>query len=198
MNWKLKMILSLLIVLIGIRAYFFYSDWTKGQTRKEAEQIFQKTVQANQKKEPLQTIRQTIKPPKLSKNGATILGKVEIDALGLSYVILDGASEKNLAISITKVTGPDIHQQGNLVLAGHNMRDGSLFGKLRNLKINDSIRLEDLNGITKEYIIYKKEMVEPTNLSPLNQDLDTNPTVTLITCNASGEKRVIFYAKLKI
>lgn len=195
MNWKIKVILILLTVFVGARAYLAYVDWSNGQARKEANRIFENTVRKSTPEKKV--LNKEIETPILPKNNAKILGKIEINALHLSYVILDGATKKNMAVSITKVTGPEIHGQGNLVLAGHYMRNGTLFGKLRFLKIHDIIRLEDLQGITKEYEIYKKDIVEPTNLSPLKQNLDEKPTVTLISCTKDGSKRIIFYARLK-
>lgn len=191
-----KIILFLLIGLMIIRGYLFYTDWSHNKARQAAEEIFQETIYKKTNKASLEAV-ELKKAPLLPKNNAKIIGRIEIDALHLSYIILEGATEENLAISISKVTGPPIHSKGNLVLAGHNMRDGTLFGKLKHLKVSDSIRLQDLTGVSKEYIIYDKKIVKDTDLSPLNQFISESPIVTLITCTTQEDERAIFFAEQK-
>jgi LPXTG-site transpeptidase (sortase) family protein len=192
-----KLIVILLILLVGIRLYLFYVDRSNEKAREEAEQIFQDMI-LNTESESASgqvIVTDTKGNETLTKGDPNVIGKIEIDKLDLSYVILNGAKKEQLDISIGKVTGPEVHEQGNLVLAGHNMRDGSLFGKLKQLKLKDTFRVIDANGISKEYIIYEIDIVKDTDLSPLKQDISTTPVTTLITCTDDGKLRVIYYAK---
>ncbi|OLS40376.1 sortase [Bacillus sp. MRMR6] len=192
-----KSIVILLIVLVGLRLYLFYVDRSNEKAREEAEQIFQSmilnTERVNLNAQNITSITEGNET--LPKTDPSIIGKIEIDKLDLSYVILNGAKKEQLDISVGKVTGPEVHEQGNLVLAGHNMRDGSLFGKLKQLDLNDTFRVIDSKGISKEYIIYEIDIVKDTDLSPLKQDISTTPVSTLITCTDDGKLRVIYYAK---
>ena len=60
-----------------------------------------------------------------------------------------------MKISVTKFTGGTINEIGNYCIAGHNNLDGTMFGKVKKLKIGDTIKLTNLYGETLEYQICK-------------------------------------------
>ncbi|HBJ2623688.1 class D sortase [Clostridium botulinum] len=124
-----------------------------------------------------------------------VIGKIIIDKLNLDYPILSGSTEENLNISITKFYGSNINCVGNCVLAGHNMKDGSLFGRLSELSEGDNIILYDTSGNEKTYKVFNIKVVDPTDLSVLSQLTDKNRIVTLITCTNQGKSRLILQAK---
>lgn len=122
------------------------------------------------------------------------IGRIQIDKIIVDYPILDTTTKETLDISITFLCGNGINQPGNVVLCGHNTKDGSLFGRLKELKEGDIIKLQDMDGITLKYKVYKIYIVEPTDLEPLNQDTDGKTIVTLITCTNKGKQRLIIKA----
>lgn len=124
----------------------------------------------------------------------TIIGKIEIPKISIKYVILDHATDKNLELSISRFMGPDIHKVGHLVLAGHNMRDGSFFGKLRWLERGDIFTLTDRKGTSAFYQIEKKYTVRANDLSPVQLTGIFEPVVTLITCDNDDNYRLILFA----
>lgn len=122
------------------------------------------------------------------------IGRIQIDKIKVDYPILDTTTKETLDISITFLCGNGINQPGNVVLCGHNTKDGSLFGRLKELKEGDIIKLQDMDGITLKYKVYKIYIVEPTDLEPLNQDTYGKTIVTLITCTNKGKQRLIIKA----
>lgn len=122
------------------------------------------------------------------------IGRIQIDKIKVDYPILGTTTKETLDISITFLCGNGINQPGNVVLCGHNTKDGSLFGRLKELKEGDIIKLQDMDGITLKYKVYKIYIVEPTDLEPLNQDTDGKTIVTLITCTNKGKQRLIIKA----
>lgn len=122
------------------------------------------------------------------------IGKIIINKLNLNYPILDGSTDENLDISITKFYGSNINSVGNCVLAGHNMKDGTLFGRISELENNDEIELINGLGIEEKYKIFNIKIVEPTDLTVLEQA--DYKMVTLITCTDSGKKRLIVQARV--
>lgn len=122
-----------------------------------------------------------------------VIGRIKIDKLSLDYPILEGSNEENLNITITRFYGSKINDIGNCVLAGHNMKDGTLFGNLFKLKKNDNIILIDNLGRLQEYKIFNIKIVEPTDLTVLEQV--NYKMVTLITCTDDGKRRLILQAK---
>lgn len=126
---------------------------------------------------------------------AIVSGKIVIDKIGLEYPILEGSTVENLNISITKFYGSPINSIGNCVLAGHNKNDGSLFGRLREIKKNDKIVLYDNSGNKKEYNVFNIKVVAPTDVSILSQETNNSCWVTLITCANRGKNRLIIQGK---
>ena len=170
------LLVLLLLGLLAIRGYRFYEDYNNEQKRAELSERYEKVVTGE------------IDTKNVEKEVAIL------PSLQINYVILDGASGENLDISITKVTGPDMNETGNLVLAGHNMRNGSLFGKLKKATIDDAIFLTDEKGNKTEYSITKMYTVKDTNLAPLEQNRK-GVQLTLITCTDNNENRLIVVAE---
>lgn len=129
---------------------------------------------------------------KQKTNNYNIIGKIEIDKIKHSSIIIDGATKENLDIGICKVSGNRVNTIGNLVLAGHNMKDGSLFGNLHLLNIGDTFRVIDNKGAIKKYKIYRKKVISPYDLSILSETKDKT-RVTLFTCTQQGKKRLVLY-----
>lgn len=139
--------------------------------------------------------RNSSKESKDTNDKYEILGKIEINKINYSGIILDEATEENLNIGISKVVGQGINKVGNLVLAGHNMKDGSLFGNLKLLDIGDTFKIFDSNGKSESYKIYRKKVIYPYDLSILTQDTKGKIKVTLFTCTNKGEDRLVLYAE---
>lgn len=49
-----------------------------------------------------------------------------------------------MKVSITKFWGPQANEIGNYTVAGHNNKDGTMFGKTKYLQIGDKIKLTNL------------------------------------------------------
>ena len=59
-----------------------------------------------------------------------------------------------MKLSIIKYWGENVNDYGNLSIAGHNNKDGTMFGKTKKLEIGDIVELTDLKGQTIQYSIY--------------------------------------------
>ena len=53
-----------------------------------------------------------------------------------------------MKVSITKFWGPQANEIGNYTVAGHNNKDGTMFGKTKYLQIGDKIKLTNLKNKT--------------------------------------------------
>lgn len=122
------------------------------------------------------------------------IGRIMIDKIKVDYPILETTKKETLDISITLLYGKALNKPGNVILAGHNMKDGSLFGRLKELRQDDIIELQDAAGKTLEYKVFKTYVVEPTDLEPLSQETDGKKILTLITCTNKGKQRLIIKA----
>ena len=131
-------------------------------------------------------------PEKVGKYN--VIGKLEIPKINLTTYILQSLTKDSLKKSIAKFYGPNINEVGNFCIVGHNYNSKIMFGKLNDLKVGDSIYLTDLYGNKKEYKIYKKYTVKPSDVGCLNQDTNGKSEVTLITCTITCLNRIIVKA----
>ncbi|MBI2036131.1 class D sortase [Candidatus Microgenomates bacterium] len=96
-------------------------------------------------------------------------------------------------------------EYGNAVIFGHSILPQffdpknykAIFSTLHTLKIGDEIIIT-LDGVTYKYSIFEFKIVEPENISVLEQTYD-NSYVTLITCTPPGTywKRLVVKAQIE-
>ena len=109
--------------------------------------------------------------------GRSVVGRLEIPRLGLRTMVLEGVSQRILALAVGHVPGTAAPgQAGNIGLAGH--RD-TFFRGLRNIRQEDTITLRTLDG-AYEYRVRSYEVVDATDTEVLRQS--TTSELTLVTC----------------
>ncbi len=89
--------------------------------------------------------------------------------------------------------------EGNMVLTAHNDIYGEIFRDLQLLEPGDEIRIQSENGQWYTYVVDEKQVVEPTEVWVLGQDLGgETPLATLITCHPYrvDTHRMVVFAKL--
>jgi len=124
-------------------------------------------------------------------DGYTVLGIIRIPTIGLEYPILNETTNKSMKKSITKFWGPGLNEIGNLSLAGHNNKDGTMFGKVKKLKIGDIIEIEDLYKNTVKYEIFDMYVIDPNDVSCVESVNPDTREITLITCTNGNKNRLI-------
>src|SRR5262245_13202905 len=120
--------------------------------------------------------------PRAESSGAAVsdgspLGRIEISAVGLTTMILEGTEEETLRRAVGHIRGTPLPgERGNIALAGH--RD-TFFRRLRDIRVNDEITLTTLSG-AYHYRVDSTRVVEPDETDVLkNHGADT---LTLVTC----------------
>jgi sortase A len=126
-----------------------------------------------------------------------VLGRVQIDRLGLSAIVREGVDEKTLSRAIghlpyTAMPG----QTGNFAIAAH--RD-TLFRALKDIRRGDRVSFQSDHG-SYTYEVVSTKIVRPSDLSVV-QPQGTDKLLTMITCYpfyyvGSAPKRFIVKAKL--
>lgn len=125
----------------------------------------------------------------------SIIGIISIPKIKLEYPILDKTTKENMRISITRFSGGNVNENGNLALAGHNNYDGTMFGKNKQLVLGDKIYLTDLQKNTVEYeinSIFKTDSNDVSILETRDKDIKE---LTLITCTNGNKERLIIKAE---
>lgn len=137
----------------------------------------------------------------LEYKGYSIIGIVKIPKINIEYPILEIGNidpenaKEPMKISIIKYWGEKVNDYGNLSIAGHNNKSGTMFGKTKNLNKGDIIELTDLEGKTIQYSIYDIFVTTPNDVNILLPKDESVREVTLITCTNGNKQRLILKAQ---
>lgn len=133
----------------------------------------------------------------LQYKGYNVLGVIKIPKVNLNYPIIEALNDKDeaLNISIIKFSSNEINGFGNVTLAGHNYYDNTMFAKLHELNVLDTIEIMDNNKNNVAYEVYKKYNVSPTDTTCLETKDDNIRELTLITCTKGNSERLVIKAK---
>lgn len=125
--------------------------------------------------------------------GYNVIGEIEIPKINLKKYILEYFTMDSMDVSITRFWGNGINKAGNFSIIGHNYK--GMFRDLKDLEIGDQFTLTSSNGETCNYVIYDIYIVDPEDVSCIEDSLNGKREVTLITCTVGGEKRLILKGK---
>lgn len=181
-------LIMLIIAGIIIFAIIFrkqYNDQVYDKENDEVTKNFHELQEAQNQEQPIE----------LQMQGHKVIGIINIPAIDLEYPIIDKTTKETMRISISKFSGGEINEIGNVALAGHNNYSGTMFGKNKNLKIKDKMYLTDLTRRTIEYEIYNIFVTDPNDTSILETEDKTKRELTLITCKNGRSERLIIKAR---
>lgn len=133
--------------------------------------------------------------PELEFKGYKIEGIIESPKINIKYPIIDHTNEETMKVSITKFWGPQANEIGNYTVAGHNNKDGTMFGKTKYLQIGDKIKLTNLKNETIEYEIFKIYSIDPDDVSCVESVENGTREITLITCTNGHKNRLVTKAR---
>ncbi|HUG75337.1 MAG TPA: class E sortase [Acidimicrobiia bacterium] len=123
------------------------------------------------------------------------LGRIEIPALGLDWVVVEGTSAAELRKGPGHIPGSPLPgQPGNAVLSGHRTTYGAPFHRLDELSEGDEIIVETTIG-RHRYRVVSSLVVAPTDIWVVNGR--DGAWLTLTTCHpkySSRERLVVFAA----
>lgn len=188
------MLLIAAIVIIGMIVYKYGSNQKNEKESQEVVEAFSNIDFSKNEEESGSQIQ-------LEYKGYKVIGIVKIPEINLEYPILEIGdidpenAEEPMKLSIIKYWGENVNDYGNLSIAGHNNKDGTMFGKTKKLKIGDIVELTDLKGQTIQYSIYDIFVTDPNDVSILLPKDELIREVTLITCTNGNKQRLILKAK---
>ena len=133
--------------------------------------------------------------PELEFKGYKIEGIIEVPKINIKYPIIDHTNEETMKVSITKFWGPQANEIGNYTVAGHNNKDGTMFGKTKYVQIGDKIKLTNLKNETIEYEIFKIYSIDPDDVSCVESVENGTREITLITCTNGHKNRLVTKAR---
>lgn len=180
------------IAILGVVIYKYGSNQINEKESQEAVEAFSNIdFSKNDEESEIQ----------LEYKGYKIIGIVKIPKIEIEYPILEIGdidpenAKAPMKLSIIKYWGENVNDYGNLSIAGHNNKDGTMFGKTKKLEIGDIVELTDLKGQTIQYSIYDIFVTDPNDVSILLPKDELVREVTLITCTNGNKQRLILKAK---
>ena len=134
---------------------------------------------------------------KKTYKGHNVLGTIEIPKTNVSYPVLEKPTRKALEIAVASLYPRDavLNSKGNVVIIGHNYRNGKFFSNNKKLSKGDKIYITDLDGKKVTYIIYKTFQTDENDTSFYNRDTNGAREITLSTCTDDSSARTIILAK---
>ena len=193
-------ILNFLIILIVVALYvavfmFIYTNFRERKRRELAGGIIDKIDNVIKENDG-----EVISEAKISYGGFkyTVLGKLTIKKINIYQPILKENTAGAYNTALVKMAGPNLNENGNVSIGGHNFMRGNYFIKINRLVKNDVVTVTDLSGRKVNYYVYEYGVVDKNSASYLAQpDNKNEKIVTLVTCTKGGKERYYVKAKAK-
>lgn len=126
-----------------------------------------------------------------------VIGILEIPELNEELPIIGKWSYKLLKISVCRYKGPDPLEDGNLVIIGHNYKNGSHFGRLSDLSVGSEVFLTNAaTGERVRYEVYQIKSIASDAFSAL-KTYHGDAGLTLMTCKDNGTNRLLVRCEQK-
>ena len=206
------LLIIIIVAVIGLGGALGYNYYKKYSTDKDSEKFVStfteeaEETDQNTVPEDAGSIAENITSAETAQSngkmktykGFNAIGTIEIPKTGVSYPILqDPPTPKKLETAIVALYPQDavLNTVGNVVLVGHNYRNGQFFSNNKKLANGDRIYITDLYGNKVTYIVYNVYQTNVNDTESYNRDTDGKMEITLSTCtDASNDQRIIVLA----
>lgn len=194
-------VVNTIIVLVIIALYvavamFLYSNFRERKRQELANGIIDKIDDEISKNDEDNPVTEAT----VSYGGYkyTVLGKLRIRKINLYQPILKENTAGAYNTALVKMSGPNLNENGNVAIGGHNFMRGNYFIKINRLVNNDVVEITDLTGRTIKYYVYEYGVTSKDDASYLAQpDNENERIVTLVTCTKGGKERYYVKARAK-
>ena len=206
----LTVILIIIIVavigLLGFLGYRYYRQHAAEQEASNYVDIFEDNIATETPTDTEDSTNNELNQVDVDKTagsiattykGFEVIGTIEIPKTNLKYPILKKLSSKSLDTAVVAIypKDPVMNSVGNVVIAGHNYRNGQFFSDNKKLSNGDKIYITDLEGNKVTYVIYNMFETTPTDTASYNKDTDGKREITLSTCTDNSQARLIVEAR---
>lgn len=170
------------------------NDQGEEEGKKEDEEF--KVEATDRTDEQQQTVGQTRKKV-YTEEGYVMLGYITIPKTNVKYPILDNVTPEALEIAVAALypSNAQLNEPGNVVIIGHNYKNGRFFSNNKKLTVGDKIRIKDNAGRELTYTIYEKFETTPEDTSFYARDTGGAVEITLSTCTDDSKARTIILAR---
>ena len=205
------LLVIIIVAIIGLLGYLGYTYYKNYNIKNDASEYVSEFVEEAQDTGASSTNAETggiaddINSVDVSGNannrykGFNYIGAIEIPKTNIKYFVLEAPpSTKKLDTSVVALYPQDakLNSVGNIVIQGHNYRNGLFFSDNKKLTNGDKIYITDLEGNKITYEVYNVFLTMVNDTSFYNRDTDGKREITLSTCtDASDDQRIIVLAR---
>lgn len=131
-------------------------------------------------------------------NNYVMIGYIEIPSINIKYPILEQETVSSLeqSVAVRYPNNPELNKKGNVVIVGHNYRNGMFFSNLKKVSTGDKINITDINGQKLTYTVYEKYETTAEDVAYITRDVGENIEITLVTCTDNSKARIVVKAKV--
>ena len=128
-----------------------------------------------------------------------MIGYITIPKTDVKEPILDTVTPTSLnkAVAVLYPSNPELNKPGNVVIIGHNYRNGKFFSDNDKLSVGDKIKIKDTSGTELTYTIYQKFQTTEQDTSFYNRNTNGAIEITLSTCTDDSKERIIILARVE-
>ena len=202
----LIVIIVAIIGLLGYLGYKTYKDHKNVSSASEFVDAFtsgdknttgENTTDENGVLGGVETTESSSGKKRKTYGGFDVSATIEIPKINLSLPILSKETKKSLetAVAVRYPENAVLNTEGNVVIAGHNYRNGTFFSNLKKVALGDTIYITDLDGNRVAYNIYNIFEAAENDTSFYNRDTNGAKEITLTTCTDDSTARLIVEAK---
>ena len=139
----------------------------------------------------------TTSAKKQQYKGFNMVGSIQIPKTGLKSPILEKVTDPSLktAVAVIWPQNAVLNTVGNIVIVGHNYRNGLFFSDNKKLSKGDKINITDLSGKKVAYTIYNIFETTDSDTSFYKRETDGKMEITLSTCTDDSAARLIIEAR---
>ena len=216
-------LIMIIVAVIGLLAYLGYDYYSRYRTNKDGEAYVDSFTNGITVDAPVGDTNDSVVTPanttdeNITTNDITTdnsssssstkkrtmykgfytLGSIEIPKTGVKYPILEKVTKRSLETSVAVVwpENAELNKPGNVVIVGHNYRNGVFFSNNNKLSKGDKIYITDLDKKRIAYTIYNIFETSDTDTKFYNRNTDGKREITLSTCTDDSSARLIIEAR---
>lgn len=219
----LIILVIIMVILLGYYVYILYDNYNSNKIADNLIENFSNEVVTTEnivdnneenieiEEETPQTVtnQSTNNPPSSSGlgysigtnyNGYMVIGIISIPSLNVKYPIFNVDNSTTLKLGTAAIYPLNVEEalnkHGNVVIAGHNYRNNSMFSKLYTLPNDSLIYITNKYGETLEYKVYNNYTADVLDFSYATREVEEEyAEISLSTCTRDANTRTIIWAR---
>lgn len=186
------------VTLLTLSIVIFILQWREGKAATQSAQILLRASGIRPQINALSAKQsfiesgenESVMPIETKFKGFDVIARLDITQLDLCLPVLSETSNKALKVSVCRYLVERPNGEFNLVITGHNYRNGALFGNLNKVKVGTEVFLTEKSGKTLAYTVYAIEHIKPNQIDRLTDEKYADD-LSLLTCEKGGNSRLL-------